>query len=86
MRNQFLSSFKRVIPDICFIQTIEGKSPPFNKNAESKILSLDEHAHIFIDRECFDAETYIKAITLSNSERSKVYEKKTLIKVTRNFE
>ena len=73
MRDIFYKSFKNVIPDSSFIQMMEGK--PLEVTEESKILSLKEHAEIFKDKNCYDTEKYIKAITLSDDEISKVYEK-----------
>ena len=51
------NSFK--ILESCFIQTMEGKSP---ENVKSKVFSPMENAQIFIDREFYDAKTYIKLL------------------------
>jgi len=76
MRQRFFNSFKDVIPDSCFIQTIEGKQPELEEHiVDFKILSLKEHAQNFKDKQCYDEESYLKAITLSKSQISTVYGK-----------
>eukprot|EP00111_Clytia_hemisphaerica_P016201 TCONS_00047932-protein len=72
MRDIFYKSFKNVIPDSCFIQIMDVTE---EVTEESKILSLKEHAKVFKDKNCYDTETYIEAITLSDDQISKVYEK-----------
>ncbi|XP_066930803.1 uncharacterized protein [Clytia hemisphaerica] len=77
MRKMFFDSFKDVDPDSCFIQMMEGKPIIVNKEEtqNSEILSLKEHAKIFKDNNCYDHEKYLQAISLTDDQITKIYEK-----------